>query len=83
MGGVGKTQIAVEYIYRHKGDYDGIYWISASDQPEVALLFGFQKIASTVDCVENAGALKPTEVADEVHTWLGSRSKWRLKLDNG
>jgi hypothetical protein len=29
MGGVGKSQIAIEYVYRHIQDYDLIWWIPA------------------------------------------------------
>lgn len=29
MGGVGKSQIAIEYVYRHVDDYDLIWWIRA------------------------------------------------------
>lgn len=29
MGGVGKSQIAIEYVYRHVSDYDLIWWIRA------------------------------------------------------
>jgi tetratricopeptide (TPR) repeat protein len=32
MGGVGKSQIAIEYVYRHISDYDLIWWIRA-EQP--------------------------------------------------
>ncbi|MET8756663.1 FxSxx-COOH system tetratricopeptide repeat protein [Lentzea sp. NPDC004782] len=30
MGGIGKTQMATEYIYRHSQDYDLIWWIEAA-----------------------------------------------------
>ncbi|MEV3924141.1 FxSxx-COOH system tetratricopeptide repeat protein [Actinomadura coerulea] len=32
MGGVGKSQIAIEYVYRHMADYDVIWWIR-SERP--------------------------------------------------
>jgi hypothetical protein len=35
MGGIGKSQIAVEYIYRHAADYDLIWWIPSESSSEI------------------------------------------------
>lgn len=35
MGGIGKTQMAIEYIYRHLQDYDVIWWIEAGRQTQI------------------------------------------------
>jgi WD40 repeat protein len=40
MGGIGKTQLAVEYTYRYADSYDSVFWIDAA-QP---LLQGFSRL---------------------------------------
>ncbi|MGH3758999.1 FxSxx-COOH system tetratricopeptide repeat protein [Actinophytocola sp.] len=35
MGGIGKTQMAMEYIYRHLQDYDVIWWIEAGRPTQI------------------------------------------------
>jgi WD40 repeat protein len=43
MGGIGKTQLAVEYAHRHKDDYPGgIFWIDAAG----SLAEAFARLAS-------------------------------------
>src|SRR5437667_8959132 len=43
LGGVGKTQLALEYAYTHQSNYNYVFWISAVDQAR--LLSGFGDIA--------------------------------------
>jgi tetratricopeptide (TPR) repeat protein len=81
MGGVGKTQIAIEYVYRHEKDYRNIYWISASD--EAALLSGFQEIGEKTGCLSTeTDRSKPTEVAKKILSWLRRQDNWLLVIDN-
>jgi len=80
IGGVGKTQVAIEYIYRYRVQYDGIYWISASDQ--AALLSGFQEIGSMTGCVLTATDLDQIEVAKMVLSWLRRKQNWLVVIDN-
>ena len=80
MGGIGKTQLAIEYIHRYKARYTGIYWISGVDQ--AALLSGFQDIATVTGCVPINADLSPAEVARAVLSWLASVDGWLLVMDN-
>ncbi|MBN6041080.1 FxSxx-COOH system tetratricopeptide repeat protein [Amycolatopsis sp. 195334CR] len=35
LGGIGKTQMAAEYIYRHLNDYDLVWWIDAAHTTQI------------------------------------------------
>jgi tetratricopeptide (TPR) repeat protein len=35
LGGVGKTQVALEYAYRFESDYDLVWWINAAERTQI------------------------------------------------
>lgn len=35
LGGIGKSQVAVEYVYRHANEYDLIWWIPSENPSEI------------------------------------------------
>ncbi|KAF2972232.1 hypothetical protein GQX73_g1280 [Xylaria multiplex] len=39
IGGVGKTQVALEYTYRHREDYSYIFWVRAESSVELSTSF--------------------------------------------
>jgi NB-ARC domain len=78
LGGVGKTQVAIEYVVTHQDYYTGIYWMTAVNQAE--LFSGFQNIASKTGCVTIS--MDPTDMAKAVLEWLGKQDRWLLVLDN-
>ena len=79
LGGVGKTQLAVEYAYRHKQDYQAVLWTRAESRD--ALLTGYAQIARVLDLPQKD---EPDQrvIVQAVLTWLRSESRWLLILDN-
>ncbi|GIJ64889.1 hypothetical protein Vau01_124050 [Virgisporangium aurantiacum] len=43
MGGVGKSQLAIEYVHRHSSEYDLVWWISA--EQNILVLWSLVKLA--------------------------------------
>jgi len=71
VGGLGKTQIAVEFAYNSKADFDAIFFLQASDTGKLAQ--GFSDIALALG-LDTAGDQVVTK--DMVLGWL-SAPTWK------
>ena len=79
LGGVGKTQIVLEYCFRYKQDYNYVFWVTAVDY--ASLLSGYQKIAIHAR-LKSLLNMKPVDIVEGVLNWLRREQSWLLVIDN-
>src|SRR5947199_141348 len=73
LGGIGKTQLALEYAYRYGHNYQAVFWTRADDRE--ALISGFVTIAELLNLPEK-DEQDQTKVVTAVKGWLRTHSKW-------
>jgi tetratricopeptide (TPR) repeat protein len=79
MGGVGKTQIALEYAYSHKPDYRVVWWLRSEEAS--TLLSDYAQLAPKL--YPESGPVADLNAArDAVKAWLQQNEKWLLIFDN-
>ncbi|MGH2481138.1 MAG: NB-ARC domain-containing protein, partial [Ktedonobacteraceae bacterium] len=79
LGGVGKTQVALEYAYRYALEYAAIFWVEA--ETEQNIIASFEKIAEVLGLPEQREANQQRIVA-AVQRWLSTHKEWLLIWDN-
>src|SRR5437588_1694117 len=79
LGGIGKTQIAVEYAYHYREHYQAIFWVTASTRD--ALSADFVKFAALVGLPERHEQDQDIVIRAVKH-WLTTNTNWLLILDN-
>ena len=79
LGGVGKTQVALEYIYRNSCDYHLIWWLPANDYP--SLVAEYAALATALDLPEKSLQSFP-EISRSVRRWLQNNGAWLLVFDD-
>ena len=79
LGGVGKTQIALEYAYRYALEYSAVFWIRAETSEQI--ISSFWQIAELLYLSECQNKEQEVVVA-AVKRWLSTHSQWLLIWDN-
>ena len=77
LGGVGKTQTALEYSYRFGKEYIAIFWISGEH-----LLNDFTNLANVLNLKERQERDLKNIVIPAILGWLNENPGWLLIFDN-
>jgi hypothetical protein len=70
MGGTGKTQVALEYVWRYREEYRHIFWARAQSVPELAASFG-----------EFAKALRPDDIVQDQNRNVELVREWMIESE--
>src|SRR5262249_35335934 len=79
IGGIGKTQIALEYAYRFCADYAAVLWLR-TETPET-LLADLIALMETFELPAKQGR-EHHQILSALKRWLKKQSNWLLILDN-
>jgi len=79
LGGIGKTQTAIEYAYRHKDEYQVVCWIKSSTPEE--LVEDFASIAKLLHLPEQQ-IQEQAQIIAAVKLWFETHAGWLLIFDN-
>jgi pentatricopeptide repeat protein len=79
LGGIGKTQIALEYAYRYSADYQAVFWLRGDTTED--LLTDFAQLARLLTLPEHKESDQQVLLA-AIKRSLSQASGWLLIFDN-
>ncbi len=79
LGGIGKTQTVLEYIYRYGSEYQAVFWIKADTREN--LFADFLSLAQLLALPER-DAQDQTVATAAIQRWLQEHVGWLLVFDN-
>jgi hypothetical protein len=91
LGGIGKTQLAVEFARRHSGSFSGVFWLDGSSEASVkqsladtALRLPRDELMADGAAMLKAAAIDVDVAVRECLHWLAqpSNGRWLLVIDN-
>jgi tetratricopeptide (TPR) repeat protein len=79
LGGIGKTQIALEYAYRYGAEYEAVCWVRADSIG--ALVSSFTELARMLELPER-DEQNQNLIVKAVLRWFRLHERWLLLFDN-
>jgi tetratricopeptide (TPR) repeat protein len=77
LGGVGKTELALEYAHRHAADYDVAWWIPGDRTTSIVAALAELALHLGVEVMADQG-----DMVVELFSRLRGRGRWLLVYDN-
>ncbi len=77
LGGIGKTQLALEYAHRYKHKYKVVWWVNS--ETETALLTDYGALALVLKLTTSDEIEKQREFSKN---WFNTKDEWLLVFDN-
>ncbi len=78
LGGIGKTQTAMEYAYHYRNSYQAVFWLNASTHD--TLSSDILTLASLLGLFQHQE--QEEVIVQAIQHWLMTHSDWLLILDN-
>jgi hypothetical protein len=78
MGGVGKTETALEYAYRHMSDYEAVFWIDA--EQETQRVRAYTRIGKKLGRIKDEVQVGGAEEIDKTREKLEDMGKFQTAL---
>ena len=78
VGGVGKSQLAREYAYRHADEYQVVWWVQAEESG--ALQFGYAQLLTALNLLAGVQD-EPQHSVEAARDYLSNHSGWLLIFD--
>ncbi len=79
LGGIGKTQTAIEYAYCYRDDYNAIFWLKAESRE--TLLSDVLTLAQLLNLSQQPDQ-DQEQVVEMIKIWFQSHTGWLLIFDN-
>ena len=85
LGGIGKTQLAIEFAKEHQHNYTAAFWLNGKD--EDTLKKSFAEIAKRLPEANSSSVSQESnadQIVETVKKWLsiGGNTRWILIFDN-
>jgi tetratricopeptide (TPR) repeat protein len=82
LGGIGKTQVALEFVWQHYKKYNGVVWFNAESRDQLQNEYIILGRERNIIC--NEENIKAEELARKVKGWFEDplRAGWLLVYDN-